>query len=362
MNYRVKRKRHHLPGHHHRHHHHHHRRRRLQNAAILILVFVLLIGGLFGTWQYLRSSGRTSLLQSSLTSTPDMGELQDESGVVSYNGKKYRYNENMINILCMGIDQSTEESADEAVGEHGQADTIFLVSLNSEEQTLKLIGISRDTMTAVRTYDRQGNFVGETTNHLGLAYAFGDGGAESGKLMTEAVSNLMYDLPIHGYAAIRLDAISKLNDAVGGVLVTLPEDLILNGEEFKKGDTVRLRGNQAQSFVRSRHQDQQGSNLLRMERQKLYATSFISEASNALKRNPTLAADLYRGLTKDMVTSIGIDEAVYLASLVPSLHFGAEDIFSLDGEIRQGGVYEEFYIDEEALLDTIFDTFYIEVS
>jgi hypothetical protein len=34
----------------------------------------------------------------------------------------------------------------------------------------------------------------------------------------------------------------------------------------------------------------------------------------------------------------------------------------LAGETKQGSVYDEFYLDEDALLEQIFDTFYIEVD
>ena len=58
-------------------------------------------------------------------------------------------------------------------------------------------------------------------------------------MTVDAVSHLMYDLPIHGYVAVKLDAIEKLNDAVGGVTVTLPEDIKLAGElHTKRRDTA----------------------------------------------------------------------------------------------------------------------------
>lgn len=327
------------------------RRRRssgLYVAAVIVLVLVFLLGGSAGAFFYLRDSGRRSLREAAKTERPVFDELEEESGLVSRNGKKYRYNEDMVNILCMGIDKSrdvsrTETEAPGASGENGQADAIFLLTLNQEKHTMKLIGISRDTMTEIRTYDHQGNYVGESTNHLGLAYAFGDGRSLSGELMTDAVSGLFYGLPIHGYAAINLNAIQKLNDSVGGVTVTLPEDMVLGGQSFPAGKSLTLDGPQAHSFVRSRDTEQEGSNNLRMARQKQYALAFVGEARKALKKKPTLAAGLYQDLTEDMVTSIGLDEAVYLASLLPGLSFQEGDILMLAGDTRQGAVYEEFY-------------------
>ena len=49
------------------------------------------------------------------------------------------------------------------------------------------------------------------------------------------MSNLFYQLPIHGYAAINMSAIATINDAVGGVDVTPEYDFEIKDYSFKKG-------------------------------------------------------------------------------------------------------------------------------
>ena len=330
-------------------------------AGSILLALCLLVGIGAGGFFYLRYSGRLSLQRAAASDAP---QIEGQRGdVVVRDGKKYRYNDDMINILCLGIDKTTEEmqNEDKVSGESGQADAIVLVSIDPNAQTMKMTAIPRDTITEIETYDASGNSVGKSKNHLALAYAYGDGGKQSGELSVEAVSNLMYQLPIHGYAAIRMDAVEKLNDSVGGVTVTIPEEMQINGITFDAGQTVTLTGSQALSYVRTRDMDAEGANLQRMERQKGYAVSFIQTAAQALKKKPTLAAELYQEITADMVTSIGLDEAVYLASMLPQIHFSADDIQTIQGTIKQGKKYEEYYADEEALQDLILDTFYTEV-
>lgn len=53
---------------------------------------------------------------------------------------------------------------------------------------------------------------------------------------------------------------------------------------------------------------------------------------------------------------------MYLASLLPGLQFSAEDIRMLEGTVQQGTIYEEFYLDEDALQETILEIFYDEVT
>ena len=372
LNYRKKRKRRWTTsgfGSHHRHHHsrHHHRRHsRGRRAAVIgvsiLLVLCLLIGCGAGGFFYLRHTGKSSLQKSAASDAPDMdGQTSD---VVVRNGKKYRYNKELINILCLGIDKTTEEMEGQpkVSGGSGQADAIVLVTLDPTAQTMKMTAIPRDTITEIETYDASGNSVGKSKNHLALAYAYGDGGKKSGELTVAAVSNLLYQLPIHGYAAIRMDAVEKLNDSVGGVTVTLPEEMQINGMTYEAGQSVTLTGSQALSYVRTRDIEAAGANLQRMERQKGYAVSFIQSAKQALKKNPTLAATLYQDITADMVTNIGLDEAVYLASMLPQMQFSAEDIQTVQGTIRQGKKYEEYYADEDALQELILNTFYTEAE
>ena len=372
LNYRKKRKRRWTTSgsgsHHHHHHSRHHYRRhsRGRRAAVvgvsILLVLCLLIGCGAGGFFYLRHNGKSRLQKSAASDAPDMdGQTSD---VVVRNGKKYCYNKELINILCLGIDKTTEEMEGQpkVSGGSGQADAIVLVTLDPTAQTMKMTAIPRDTITEIETYDASGNSVGKSKNHLALAYAYGDGGKKSGELTVAAVSNLLYQLPIHGYAAIRMDAVEKLNDSVGGVTVTLPEEMQINGMTYEAGQSVTLTGSQALNYVRTRDIEAAGANLQRMERQKGYAVSFIQSAKQALKKNPTLAAMLYQDITADMVTNIGLDEAVYLASMLPQMRFSAEDIQTVQGTIRQGKKYEEYYADEDALQELILNTFYTEAE
>lgn len=332
-----------------------------KTAAIVLSVLVFLAAGGTGAFYYLRFSGKGSLKQAANTTAPQMEEEQE--GLLYRDGKKYRYNENIVTLLCMGIDTESDLSeVKEVSGESGQADTIFLLVLNPDTRKMKLIGISRDTMTNIHTYDHYGNYIGESKNHLGLAYAFGDGGKKSGEMMVDAVSELFYDLPLHGWCAVNLNAIEKLNNAVGGVNVTLSEDMTLGTRSYSKGENVLLTGAEAESFVRHREMDAEGSNNLRMNRQKQYAVSFFRSAKAALKKDVTLATSLYKDLKDEMATSISLDEAVYLVTEISGMSLDLDEIQMLKGTTKQGSVYEEFYVDEEALKDVIFDTFYIEVK
>ena len=179
--------------------------------------------------------------------------------------------------------------------------------------------------------------------------------------MVNTVSKLFYGIPINGYAAFNMKTISKLNDAVGGVTVTVPEGEDIS-DELKAGTTVTLTGDTAETFVRYRDNEEHGSNNQRIIRQKQFLINFFSQAVTAMQENVSLPATLYQDFSKEMITNIGLDNAVYLMTEAAGMSFGDENLMVLQGEAKAGDVYDEFYVDDAALYELILNVFYTEVK
>lgn len=336
----------------------------LRIAFGLCLLVLVLGTAAFGTYHVLRMTGEKKMQKNISDVSMDMAsEKNNSSDLVWHNGKAYKFNDQVVTILCMGIDQQSEEiqKIDNISGESGQADSIFLVVLDPADQQLNVIAISRDTMTEIATYDAKGNYIGDSVNHLGLAYAFGDGRDTSCEYMVHAVSKLFYGIPINGYAAFNMETVSKLNDAVGGVTVTVPEGEDLS-EDLKAGTTIRLKGSQAETFVRYRDTEKEGSNSQRIVRQREFVLNFFTAAVEAMQKDMSLPVTLYQELTDEMVTDIGLDNAVYLATEAAGMKFEESNLTMLQGETKAGRVYDEFYADDEKLYELILNTFYTEVA
>ena len=93
---------------------------------------------------------------------PDVPVAAEEDGTVTYNGEHYRYNEDLINILIMGVDRKgSMEDTEAVVGKSsGQADVLFIASVNTKTGAVSLLHISRDTITDVDVLDVEGNYTG----------------------------------------------------------------------------------------------------------------------------------------------------------------------------------------------------------
>ena len=346
--------------------------------AILAVVAVILVN----VW---RSTGRASLLrhaqESGVTTPQGMQDAANEidpnasqeaevsyelkEGQIRYNGKTYQYKENLTNILCLGIDSRDGIAKEKTPGKAGQADCVILAVLDDDAKTIQLINISRDSMVPVHVYATDGSYVEDRTEQLALQYAYGNGRDWSCQLMEEAVSNLFYGLPIHGYCALSMNSIADLNDAVGGVTVTVPEDLAaMQPKLFTAGEVKTLKGELAYHFVHDRdfQSTDVASNNKRIARQKTYAVAFVNQLKQGMKEDMTLPVKLYQTAEKQMVTSISLDQAVYLCTEYMNCSFDMDNIYTIDGEVTMGEKYAEFNVDDEALYQLILDVFYEEVN
>ena len=286
-----------------------------------------------------------------------MGNWQE--GDVRYEGVHYRYNDDVLTFLFLGIDKNTEVKAVKNGIDGGQSDAIFLLVLNPHTMEAAIISVPRDTMTEIDVYSKQGIYMGTATAQITLQHGYGDGAQLSCERSMNAVSKLFYNLPIHGYCAINMGAIPLINDAVGGVELVALEDV--KGTNIKKDQKVHLKGQDAYKYLQSRDTNANESAVGRLERQKQYLSVYAATAMDAMKKDITLPVTLYNTISKYMVTDISIDEVSYLTTQAGSYSFNNENIYTLQGEVVKGETYEEFYFDETALYELILEVFYEEV-
>ena len=285
-----------------------------------------------------------------------------QEGWVKYQDAVYAYNEEILTFLIMGIDKLEDVKEAEGGTDGRQADALFLVVLNPKDKSIRVVAINRNTMTDVDIYDNNGEYESTVKAQIAIQHGFGDGMERSCEYQEKAVGNLFYQLPIHGYAAVNMSAISTINDVVGGVDVTIPEDLAGFNEEFVEGRTLHLMGENAFWYVKYRDTDTFGSADMRLDRQKQYLTGFIDVAKQAVHKEPSVAIDLYQAVKPQMITDVSLDEVAYLAPILAEYSYDAEGFYTLPGETVMGEQYEEFYPDEDAMFEMILDVFYEKVQ
>ena len=134
----------------------------------------------------------------------NQGDGQDQTtekwqeGIISYNGKYYRYNNRIKSYLFLGIDKSgtMAEAMESSEGNAGQSDVMFLLVQDKKNKTLSAIAINRNTMAEIDTYDINNKPNGTTTAQICLQHTYGDGGRLSCQYTVEAVERLFNNIPI----------------------------------------------------------------------------------------------------------------------------------------------------------------------
>ena len=226
---------------------------------------------------------------------------------------------------------------------------------------MSILALNRDTMTEIRRYTRTGEDMGTYVSHLGYAYSYGDGGEVSCEDLKEAVEKLL-GISIDEYAVTNQSSITSINDLVGGVTVTVPnDDLAAMYPELKKGAVVTLDDSNVKDFLQHRDTAADFSNEGRIERQQAYVTAYVDLLKNRLASEPDQLWQEIGQMNDYLQTSITKNKYLSLARLLEKVSFTDADYYRPTGKDSAGELHDEFYVDEDALKQLVIDLFYEEV-
>lgn len=272
-----------------------------------------------------------------------------------YNGSEYPLKRHIQTVLLIGTDnpEVTEEQTEGIPNFYvsTQADFLMLLVMDLQENTTAILQLNRDTMTDVPWLDVFGKFGGTEVKQLCLAFNYGDGGEKSCKNTVDAVSRLLFHAPIDGYIQVPLTAIPVINDLVGGVPVTITEDMTEVNPAFEKGATITLNGQQAEQFVRSRKNVSDGTNIARMERHRAYLDSFQQRAKQAFNSDSAFAKKILQKLADLMQSNLTAQEITDLITRLDKSEISP--VRYPEGKLKIGERYYEFYVNEKSLWELV---------
>lgn len=352
---------HHRSGKRHRSRH----RRKKHRLPLIVRILIGLIAVIFaavaivgGTYVYLRETGHRALVAE--PANPKYEET------IEYNGHTYVYDKNKVAFAFIGVDRESIVPDDDAlIGNSGQADTDIVGVIDTNTGEISIITIPRDTMVDIDIYSVSGKFVKTQNMQLCLAYAYGDGGDSSCENVTTAISRILGNVPVERYFALDLGGIAPLNDAIGGVTVTSLYDFPQDG--VYEGDTVTIKGDFAETYVRHRNMDSIDASLNRTQRQTQYIRAYAEQLITAVTDDFSVISRLYNTAAAYSNTNISLKDVTYLASVV--LSHGVSDYtqYTLEGEMRASDsatedVFAEYYLDEASVMDVVVNCFYEQVN
>lgn len=277
---------------------------------------------------------------------------------VEADGVTYQRREGLKTILFLGVD-STQEQDEARVGYRngGQSDFLLLLVVDEGRQTVFPVQIDRDTMLDMRTLDKDGNDTGIMFLQICLSHAFGDGKEQSCGMACEAVENLLDAPPIDYFISMNMDAIPALNDAVGGVTVTLEQDFTAYDPSMTLGRTLKLTGQQASYFVSRRYYVGTWFNEERMSRQRAYMSALADIVMQNEREDSNYVGRLYDELRPMLTTNMS--RGAMINTAWAARDYARADTLSPKGEhvIGEGG-FMEFHAEESALEELRLSLFY----
>ena len=285
----------------------------------------------------------------------DFGKEKWNEGPVMYEGKVYKFNNDLQNYLILGIDNDNIVAPAEDGISGGQSDGMFLLSLDNAKRKISVIAINRNTMVPVDVYDREGNFLLQMNLQICLQHGYGDGMKLSCMRSVEAVDRLFHGIPISGYMSLNMGGLPAVNDAVGGVAITPIESVERGDVVINAGEPVVLNGEQAYAYLRTRDTDKFASADDRLKRQEQYIKSFIRK----LMADPGLANKVYESGKDYLVASIDLPRLIENSK---DMTFDDSDFYTIDGETVLKDDFECYNIDESALIRLILNVFYEETD
>lgn len=331
---------------------------------VLFLIILLLLLSRCGKWMNAKpEAGKNGSGADIEDIDVNNGDFEGSYLKKSYKGKEYTYNSRILTVMYAGIDSDRGLITYNRYSIAPRADTIELVIFDDYNKKISILAISRDTVTSIARYTMNGNYRDNYDTNIGYAYTYGDGGKVSCNNLIESVRTLLKGVPVHEYVVTDISSIVELNNKLGGVTVTVPnDDLAKMHPELVTGAKIKLDDSNVDDFVRWRDTRIPFSNNSRIERQRLFSSEVLRkfEAMVSSDREGTWA--WIEEMSQKYQTSITRNQYLELADRFNTEKFDDSQYYILKGK----NIYDEkndidkFFADEESLMDTIIELFYLE--
>ena len=267
----------------------------------------------------------------------------------------YHYWHNFENYLIMGIDDQGDDI-------QGMADFLLLMSIDKTADTYSLLAINRDTVADIPLLDKNGNLITITDGQICMAHSYAYTNEDANRNQVTAVSYHLGELPISGYYAISMNDIGRVNHALGGVTVTITEDLTSLDPAMKPGATLTLTDEQAAKYLRARMSVGEGTNEERMARQRTYLESFLAEGEEKVSKEARHYYEAFEEMGEFADTNLTGKQISRIAKALTQNE--KRGIFSFEGEteygdelLGDGQIHAEFYPYPESVASVLTDIF-----
>ncbi|EKN71327.1 membrane-bound transcriptional regulator LytR [Neobacillus bataviensis LMG 21833] len=292
------------------------KRKWLRNTGIILLILLIGIGAYaFSVYRSLTTAVET------MHQPLERNKSDKRTEQVSLESKQ------PFSVLMLGVDQRS--------GDKGRSDTMIVLAVNPNLNSVKMISIPRDTRTEII-----GKGKIDKINH---AYAYGNE-----EMAMKTVENFL-DIPIDYFVRVNMDGFKEIIDAVGGITVNNDLDFSQDGYHFPKGP-VNLDGNKALAYIQMRYEDPRGD-FGRQLRQREIIQGILSEGASL--SSLTKYQSIFSALGNNVRTNLTFDQMNKIQRNYRSAAGNVQQMSIKGSGTKISGIY--YYIvpdDEKARIQT----------
>jgi LCP family protein required for cell wall assembly len=205
-----------------------------------------------------------------------------------------------LNILCMGLDRNWTDR-DMPYSRGTRTDTMMVANLDLMTEKVQVLSIPRDLRVEIP---------GHGFSKINDAYRFGDV-----DLTLETVKEFL-EVPMDYYILVRLGAVQRFVDAIGGITLDVEKDMDYEdrwGKLFihlKKG-VHHLNGAQVEGYMRFRHDAESDFGRMRRQQQAMKAVLARLQSPAVAMHIPELIA----AFKQSIQTNLSQEQILGLANM-----------------------------------------------
>lgn len=261
-----------------------------------------------------------------------------EAGIV-YDGLDLnQYIEGQYSILCLGMDE-----------EGLNTDIMMLAVFDLNAAKINILQIPRDCYVGAE-------YTNADTGKINSVYSEGTCSGSDGINKVATCVRELFGVPIDSYIAIKCTDVPPVVDAMGGVPINIPFDVIYEADKIiYKGEQV-ITGEQSEWFMRYRHDYLEGD-LARIRAQRI----FLAAAMQKVKDIGTLKIlSIYPTLKKYIMSDLEINEIGMICDFAQTVPMENVTVRMVPGEDLEKGEVNNYYgytIHEQETVDVLNEYF-----
>lgn len=314
------------------------------SLGILLVLIITSIG--LGVRHYYKLKNPQDLF------TPkDKGKKEKEEDGIDI---KEEFDRNVVNILMVGFDRDEGRSETENVF---RTDTNVLASINLVEKTVDLISIPRDTYVSIAHMEGK-----KDKFNASFVYGYLYGGGETPKersdkgyeYLLDTTKDVLGGIPINYYVAVDMDVVQEIVDALGGVEIEIPQDVISKSKKvaIEKGTHV-LNGKDLMYYARNRQLREGDIDRVKNQQRIIMAIFDTLKKSNKFTALPKI----YKSMMDNIETNMNINQMTALALFGMELDKNDLQTHMIKGQFGHFNKLAYWIIDQEARVALINDIF-----